>query len=134
MLVVHGHQVDPLSRSPLGRLGDAISRRFGRSALVRGGAAAAERVARALAGRRMVSAFRERALALVVREGFDLGVFGHVHVGHAAEGDRYANAGALAGEVLEFLELGPRGPRLRALRVGAAARAVVPDAGDGRAR
>jgi predicted phosphodiesterase len=135
VLVIHGHQVDPLSRSPLGRLGDAISRRFGRTPLVRGAAAAAEGAARALAGRRIAAAFRERALALVVREGFDLGVFGHVHVGHAAPGDRYANAGSLSGEVLEFLELGPPGPRLRALRGGAAARAVAPGpGGSGRAR
>lgn len=116
VLVIHGHQVDPISRSAAGRLGDAISRRFGRTLPVRWAALAAERAARAVAGGRMVSGFRRRALALVVREGFDLGVFGHVHAAHAVPGDRYANAGALGEEALSFLELGPAGPALRSLR------------------
>jgi UDP-2,3-diacylglucosamine pyrophosphatase LpxH len=117
VLVMHGHQVDPISRSAAGRLGDAISRRFGRTAAVRWAARLAEEGARALAGERLASAFRRRALALVAREGFDLGVFGHVHVAHARPGDRYANAGALLGEELQFLELGAAGIRLRALRL-----------------
>ncbi|HEY6005907.1 MAG TPA: metallophosphoesterase [Anaeromyxobacter sp.] len=121
VLVLHGHQVDPLSRSPAGRLGDAVSRRFGRTLAVRWAARLAEEGARAVAGGPMASLFRRRALALVVREGFDLGVFGHVHVAHAAPGDRYANAGALLGEALQFLELGPAGPVPRILRLRAGA-------------
>jgi UDP-2,3-diacylglucosamine pyrophosphatase LpxH len=117
VLVLHGHQVDPISRTPLGRLGDAVSRRFGRALAVRWAARAAEEAARAVAGGSMAAVFRGGALALVVREGFDLGVFGHVHVAHAAPGDRYANAGALLGDVLQFLELGPAAPRLRSLRL-----------------
>jgi UDP-2,3-diacylglucosamine pyrophosphatase LpxH len=117
VLVLHGHQVDPVSRTPLGRLGAAVSRRYGRTLAVRWAARLAEEGARALAGGRMASVFRRRALALVVREGFDLGVFGHVHVAHAVPGDRYANAGALLGEVLQFLELRTGGARLRSLRL-----------------
>jgi predicted phosphodiesterase len=113
VLVVHGHQLDPFARSAAGRLGDAISRRFGRLAAVRWAARLADEGARAVAEGSMVALFRRRALALVEREGFVVGVFGHVHVAHAARGDRYANAGSLRGEVLEFLELGPAGVRLR---------------------
>lgn len=116
VLVMHGHAADPVNASLVGRLGDGISRRFGRLAIVRGAAALAESVARAVAGDRMVSIFRARCLALVEREGFDLGVFGHVHVAHLVRGDRYANAGALRDGVLEYLELGAGGARLAALR------------------
>jgi UDP-2,3-diacylglucosamine pyrophosphatase LpxH len=116
VLVEHGHAADPVSSSALGRLGDGISRRFGRLAVVRAAAAAAEAIARASAGERMLAVFRRRCLARVEREGFDLGVFGHVHAPHLARGDRYANAGSLAGDALEYLELGPGGPRLRVLR------------------
>ncbi len=115
VLVTHGHAADPVSRSWLGRLGDGISRRFGRLAAVRGAAALAEAVARRAAGRRMVEVFRARCMVLVEREGCDLGVFGHVHAPHLSAGDRYANSGSLAGEALEYLELGPGGPRLCAL-------------------
>ncbi len=115
VLVAHGHAADPINASPVGRLGDAISRRFGRLGPVRGAARLAERSVRALVGGRVVALFRARCLALVEREGFDLGVFGHVHVAHLAPGDRYANAGALGDEGLQYLELGPAGPRLRAL-------------------
>ncbi len=114
VLVAHGHLVDPINASALGRLGDGISRRFGRLALVRGAAWLAEAAARALAGRAMARIFRARCLAAVEREGFALGVFGHVHRRHLQPGDRYANAGAL-GERLEYLELGPDGARLGAL-------------------
>jgi len=115
VLVAHGHAADPVSRSWLGRLGDGISRRYGRLGVVRGAAALAEAGVRRLAGRRMVEVFRARCLALVEREGCDLGIFGHVHVSHLAAGDRYANCGALQGMKLEYLELGPDGPRLRTL-------------------
>ncbi len=120
VLVVHGHEVDPISRSLAGRLGAEITRRFGRALAVRLAARLAEGSARLVAGRRMEAEFRRRALALVVREGFDLGVFGHVHAAHAAPGDRSAHAGALLGDTLTFLELGPGGPRLRALHGGEA--------------
>jgi predicted phosphodiesterase len=116
VLVAHGHAADPVSSSALGRLGDGISRRFGRLGLVRGAAALAEIVARAVAGDRLAAWFRTRCLAQVEREGFDLGVFGHVHAAHVAPGDRYANAGSLAGDALEYLELGDAGPRLAVLR------------------
>lgn len=116
VLVEHGHQVDPLARSGAGRLGDAISRRLGRTRAVRLAARLAEEGARAVAGSLLAAAFRRRALAAVERAGFDAGVFGHVHVAHAVPGDRYANAGALLGGVLQFLEVGPAGMRLRELR------------------
>ncbi|HSN91786.1 MAG TPA: metallophosphoesterase, partial [Anaeromyxobacteraceae bacterium] len=116
VLVTHGHAVDPLNASPLGRLGDRISRRFGRLALVRGAAALAEASARALAGPGIESLFRRRCLELLEREGFDLGVFGHVHAAHLVPGDRYANSGALLGSALGWLELGANGPRLGTLR------------------
>jgi UDP-2,3-diacylglucosamine pyrophosphatase LpxH len=119
VLVAHGHLADPINQSWAGRLGDGISRRFGRMALarelVRGGAWLADAVARAVAARRMVEIFRTRCLRLVAAEGCALGVFGHVHVAHLAPGDAYANAGALDADGLHYLELGPGGPRLRVL-------------------
>jgi predicted phosphodiesterase len=119
VLVAHGHAVDPINRSAIGRLGDAISRRFGRMGLVRGAAVLAEAIARAAAGPKLLAIFQRRCVALVARQGCDLGVFGHVHVPHLAPGDPYANAGSLTGRALEYLELGPAGPRLCALEVGA---------------
>jgi hypothetical protein len=116
VLVAHGHAADPVNASWLGRLGDGISRRFGRHAVIRGTAWLVEAAARGLAGRRMVALFRERCLLLVAREGCALGVFGHVHVPHLAPGDPYANAGALSGEALGYLELGSGGARLASLR------------------
>lgn len=115
VLVMHGHAVDPVNGSVVGRLGDGISRRLGRLAVVRGAARLAEVAARRLAGERMASIFRSRCLAVVEREGFALGVFGHLHEAHLAPGDRYANAGALRDDALEYLELGPGGVRLGAL-------------------
>ncbi|HUL58985.1 MAG TPA: metallophosphoesterase [Anaeromyxobacteraceae bacterium] len=116
VLVTHGNAVDPINSSPLGRLGDGISRRYGRTALVRGAAKVAEVAARAVAGRRMVEIFSRRCRAAVEREGFALGVFGHVHAAHLVAGDRYANAGWLSDQGLEYLELGPGGSRLATLR------------------
>jgi predicted phosphodiesterase len=118
VLVAHGHEADPVNASPVGRVGDAISRRFGRLALVRGAAALAEAAARAVAGERLVALFRARCLALVHAGGFDLGVFGHVHAAHAAAGDRYANAGALSDAGLAYLVLDEAGPRIALLPVG----------------
>jgi UDP-2,3-diacylglucosamine pyrophosphatase LpxH len=118
VLVAHGHAQDPVSASALGRLGDAVSRRLGHLAAVRGAARAVEVAARRLASERMVAVFRARWLAEVERGGFDLGVFGHVHVAHLAVGDRYANAGALDGERLSYLALDRAGPRLEAFVTG----------------
>jgi predicted phosphodiesterase len=118
VLVAHGHEADPVNASPVGRLGDAVSRRFGRLALVRGAAALAELAARAVAGERLVSLFRARCLAVVRDGGFALGVFGHVHVAHAAAGDRYANAGAISAAGLSYLVLDAAGPRLALLPAG----------------
>jgi UDP-2,3-diacylglucosamine pyrophosphatase LpxH len=115
VLVEHGHAADPLSRSALGRLGDAISRRFGRLAVVRGAAWLAERTARAVAEERMIALFRRRCLARVDAAGCELGVFGHVHRAHLEVGDRYLNAGALASSELSYLVLDPGGARLATL-------------------
>ncbi len=116
VLVAHGHAADPLHASPVGRLGDAVSRRFGRLAIVRGAARLAERAARALADERMQRVFRRRCLALVERGGFALGVFGHVHAAHLEPGDRYANAGALVGKTLSYMVLDRSGARILGLR------------------
>lgn len=116
VLVAHGHAADPVNASPVGRLGDAISRRFGRLGVVRGAAWLAEVAARTVAERRMIATFRRRCLAVVERGGYALGVFGHVHEAHLVPGDRYANAGSLAGDRLEYLALGTTGPRLEELR------------------
>jgi UDP-2,3-diacylglucosamine pyrophosphatase LpxH len=116
VLVAHGDAADPLHASVLGRLGDAISRRYGRLALVRSAARIAELAATRVAGARMRALFRGRCLALLEREGCALGVFGHVHVPHLAAGDRYVNAGGLRGGTLSYVALDPSGPRLLALR------------------
>jgi UDP-2,3-diacylglucosamine pyrophosphatase LpxH len=112
ILVAHGHALDPINASPIGRLGDSISRHFGRTRLVRGAARLAEVVARTLAEEQMVAVFRARCLRAVAAGGFDLGVFGHVHRAHLVAGDAYVNAGALADAGLDYLVIGDRGPRL----------------------
>jgi predicted phosphodiesterase len=116
VLVAHGHAADPINASSVGRLGDSISRHFGRFALVRGAAWLAEAAVRGLAEERMVALFRARCERLVDEGRFDLGIFGHVHRAHGVPGDRYANAGSLHGESLEYLELGPVGLRLGVLQ------------------
>lgn len=116
VLVAHGHKADPVNASAIGRLGDGISRRFGRLSVVRGAAWLAEAAARTLAQGAMERTFRRRCLALVERGAFDLGVFGHVHVQHLVPGDRYANAGSLGADGLEFLALGAAGPRLERMQ------------------
>lgn len=115
VLVAHGHEVDPINRSALGRLGDGISRRFGRLPAVRGAARLAEAVARSVAGERMVAHFRGRCLALIRAEGCALGVFGHVHVPHLAPDDSYVNAGALTRGRLSYLVIDAGRARLEAL-------------------
>ena len=117
VIVAHGHGVDPISCSLAGQLGDAISRRFGRLAAVRGAARAVELAARALAEERMLAVFRRRCLDAVAREECALGVFGHVHVPHLVPGDRYANSGGLTSATLSYLVLGPEGARLDSLRL-----------------
>lgn len=115
LLVAHGHALDPINASPVGRLGDSISRHFGRTALVRGAARLAEVVARALAGERMIAVFAARCRRAVAAGPFDLGVFGHVHRPHLVAGDGYVNAGALDDRGLEFVVVGERGVRLERL-------------------
>lgn len=116
VLVTHGHAIDPINASPIGRLGDAISRRFGRTALVRGAAWLAEAVARAVAGERMLAVFRGRCLRALRQGGLDAGVFGHVHRAHAVAGDPYVNAGSLHDDRLEYAVLDGAGIRIERLR------------------
>jgi predicted phosphodiesterase len=115
ILVAHGHSLDPINSSPIGKLGDAISRHFGRIALVRGAARLAEVVSRAVAEDQMIAVFRARCLRAVVEGGFDLGLFGHVHRAHLVAGDRYVNSGGLHGDRLEYVVLDGRGARLESL-------------------
>jgi UDP-2,3-diacylglucosamine pyrophosphatase LpxH len=122
VLVAHGHAVDPLHRSGIGRLGDGISRRFGRLALVRGAAALADHVSHALAGDAMRAELRKRCLAEVDRGGYALGIFGHVHHQHLVPGDRYANCGWLHGDCLEYLQLDRAGVRAGAVNLAGADR------------
>ena len=105
ILVAHGHTVDPLHRSSIGRFGDAISRRIGHLAIVRGAAGLAERTANRIVGGAMEQTFRTRCRAMVRRERCTLGVFGHIHRPYYAAGDTYANAGHLTPERLEYLVL-----------------------------
>lgn len=116
VLIAHGHSLDPINASPVGRLGDAISRHFGRTALVRGAARLAEAVARALAEERMISVFRARCLRAIDAGGFAVGVFGHVHRASAEPGDRYVNAGALFDDRIEFAVIDGSGVRIERLR------------------
>jgi hypothetical protein len=118
VLVAHGHAADPVNASPIGRLGDGISRRFGRLALVRGAAWLAEAAVRTLMEERMVAIIQARCEQLVRQGGHALGVFGHVHRAHLVPGERYANAGSLSGDRLQYLELGPDGPHLGELGLG----------------
>ncbi len=111
VLVAHGHGLDPVHHSAIGRLGHAISLRFGRLRVVRGSMHLADGVAQLLSGPRIVRTFRQRCLAQVEREGFALGVFGHIHQGEVAPGGRYANSGWLSGEALEYLVLERGGVR-----------------------
>jgi len=115
ILVMHGHRVDPVHGSPVGQVGDRISRRFGYLAIVRGAARAVEATATAVAAARVDRFFRRQCLALVERHLCDLGVFGHNHRRHLVPGDRYANAGCLTGTWLEYLLLDDAGPRLARL-------------------
>ncbi len=115
VLVSHGHALDPINASPIGKVGDAISRHFGRTALVRGAAKLAETVARTLAEEQMVAVFRSRCLRALTEGGFQLGVFGHVHRAHLAAGDPYVNAGGIREDRLEYVVLDARGARQESL-------------------
>jgi UDP-2,3-diacylglucosamine pyrophosphatase LpxH len=115
ILIAHGHAVDPLHGSAIGKLGDGISRHLGSLALVRGAARLANWTAETIAGERMVQIFRDRCLAAVDRGGYALGIFGHVHRQHLQAGERYANAGWLTEDRLEYLLLNGDGVHARAL-------------------
>lgn len=115
VLVAHGHALDPVNASAVGRLGDAVARRFGSTAIVRHAARLAEGTARAVAGERMVALFRARCLRAIDEGSFALGVFGHAHRAHAAAGDRYVNSGWLRDGALEFAVVDGTGARLERL-------------------
>lgn len=105
VLIAHGHAVDPLYHSPLGQLGDAVSRRVGHLAVVRGAASFAEHAANAVAGIAIEHAFQARCRAMVQHNDCVLGIFGHVHRRYLVPGDAYVNTGHLARERLEYLVL-----------------------------
>lgn len=108
VLVAHGHTADPSYGSWPLRLGNGISRRFGRHALVRGWARLAESLV-AIAPDRVDAIFRARCVALIQEMGCSVGIFGHVHRQRVQVGEAYANAGVLRRNRLEYLRLGPSG-------------------------
>ncbi len=105
VLISHGHAVDSLHHSRLGHAGDAISRRMGHVAVVRGAARFAERAAKAIAGVAIEHVFQVRCRALVTQSKCVVGIFGHIHRRYLAPGDAYANAGYLSRTRLEYLVL-----------------------------
>ncbi|MDE3156931.1 MAG: metallophosphoesterase [Acidobacteriota bacterium] len=111
VLVMHGHRVDATG-APSEHAGDRISRRFGHLAVVRGFARTMEAAVSTLAAGAVDRLYRRHCLACVERHGCDLGVFGHNHRRYLAADDRYANAGCLRDDRLEFLVLDEHGPRL----------------------
>ena len=115
VLIAHGHTVDPLQRSPIGRLGDLMSRNLGHFKVIRGAAHLAEKTSLALAGKQMLHIFRQRCLAFVTREKCDLGIFGHVHHRFYDAASRYANAGWMSAKKLEYMILADQGPTLATL-------------------
>ena len=108
VLVMHGHVADPLRTSPVGRLGDYISRRFGWIPAVRLAARLAEQTA-SLTSHRIEQVFSARCRNLVRERVSALGVFGHIHRQYLVDGDRYANAGHLTDQGLEFIAIDPDG-------------------------
>jgi len=122
VLVAHGHAVDPLHGSPVGRLGDAISRRIGYLTVVRGAARMAEHVANRVVGMAMERTFRARCRGMIGRERCELGVFGHIHRRYLAPTDNYANAGYLTPARLEYLVLTDDSLHLAQLEAGDRAR------------
>jgi hypothetical protein len=108
ILVMHGHVADPLRASPVGRLGDFISRRFGWIPAVRLAARLAEQSA-SLTAHRVERVFSRRCRDLVARRLSGMGIFGHIHRQYLVAGDRYANAGHLTDQRLEFIAIGRDG-------------------------
>ncbi|HTR77545.1 MAG TPA: metallophosphoesterase [Gemmatimonadaceae bacterium] len=129
VLVAHGHAVDPMQGSAVLNVGDGISRRFGKFAVVRGAAWLADATARRVAGPSIERVFRTLCTAAVERERCAFGVFGHVHRQFLGAGQRYANAGHLRRTRLEFLALTETGAELGRLEL-ADALARRPDAPD----
>jgi UDP-2,3-diacylglucosamine pyrophosphatase LpxH len=118
VLVTHGHAADPLSASPIGRLGDSVSRRFGWIPAVRLAARLAEQTA-SLTAHRIERVFSAHCRDLVTRHRSDMGVFGHIHRQYLVAGDRYANAGHLSDARLEFIEIDRDGARASRLELAA---------------
>lgn len=108
VLVMHGHVADQLRTSPIGRLGDFISRRFGWIPAVRLAARLAEQSA-SLTAHRIERIFSQRCRDIVRRSAGAFGVFGHIHRQYLVAGDQYANAGHLTDQRLEFIAIGRRG-------------------------
>jgi UDP-2,3-diacylglucosamine pyrophosphatase LpxH len=104
ILVMHGHVADPLRTSPIGRLGDFISRHFGWIPAVRLAARLAEQSA-SLTAHRVEQVFSRRCRDLVARRLSGMGIFGHIHRQYLVAGDRYANAGHLTDQRLEFIAI-----------------------------
>ncbi len=104
ILVMHGHVADPLRMSPVGRLGDFISRRLGWIPAVRLAARLAEQSA-SLTAHRVERVFSRRCRDLVARRMSVMGIFGHIHRQYLVAGDRYANAGHLTDRRLEFIAI-----------------------------
>jgi UDP-2,3-diacylglucosamine pyrophosphatase LpxH len=118
VLISHGHAVDSLHHSRLGHAGDAISRRMGHVAAVRGAARFAERAAKAIAGVAIEHVFQVRCRALVKQSKCVVGIFGHIHRRYLAPGDAYANAGYLTRTRLEYLILSDDVIKLAHLELG----------------
>jgi UDP-2,3-diacylglucosamine pyrophosphatase LpxH len=116
ILVMHGHVADPLRTSPVGRLGDFISRRFGWIPAVRLAARLAEQSA-SLTAHRVERMFSRRCRDLVVRRLSGMGIFGHIHRQYLVAGDRYANAGHLTDQRLEFIAISRGGANAERLDI-----------------
>jgi hypothetical protein len=108
ILVMHGHVADPLRTSPVGKLGDFISRRFGWIPAVRLAARLAEQSA-SLTSHRIEKIFSDRCRAIVTRRLGGVGVFGHIHRQYLVAGDQYANAGHLTDQRLEYIAIDRKG-------------------------
>jgi len=117
VLVMHGHAADPLRMSPVGRLGDFVSRKFGWIPAVRLAARLAEQSATLTAGR-LERVFSARCRDLVDQRVSAFGIFGHIHRQYLVPGDRYANAGHLTEQRLEFIAIGADGADAERLEIG----------------
>jgi UDP-2,3-diacylglucosamine pyrophosphatase LpxH len=117
ILVMHGHVADPLRMSPVGRIGDFISRRLGWIPAVRLAARLAEQTA-SLTAHRVERVFSRRCRDLVARRPTRMGIFGHIHRQYLVAGDRYANAGHLTDQRLEFIAISRDGVDAERLDIG----------------